>query len=249
MDYQCKYCSTVFTKRQNRSRHEKKYCHKKPINKIKVDIKLKDSIKETQSQSQTQSQNQIEIDIDIDREFKKDIMKELNILREKVYKLENSPRTTHVNVNLQNCIIIGDNVYDELVNKLGHNEAINYLTSGCYDEVDVIEKLYLDSPNPNNYPIACKTPTHFRYLNEYREIIDDQNGNKVQKLVKSRVREAMLLAIMEEDADTNSNIHKLLTDDKRDILTKLAKITYNPDHPFFYQFDKIKQQKMIIDLN
>jgi len=168
-------------------------------------------------------------------------------LRERVKKIENTPR---IQTAFSNCIIIGPDMYHDMVAKYGKDAAIDFLTKSALsgDSVGVIQKLYLDGINPDQYPIACRdlpapSKYHFRYLNDNREVVDDQGGKSVQKIFTDRAHKAMILAtneIISKAMDGEEGAfctlvpiqRKLASIDVLDI-DRLANITNNPNHPFF----------------
>ena len=226
--YPCKFCGTLFSDRSNRYRHENKHCSTRTKNIIpqprqKIEVKLRVKVN-------TKDENAVN----------EEILNELQQLRERVKKIENEPR-------YNNWIIIGPDMYNDMVDKYGRTEALDFLTKSAIsgDSVDVIKKIYLDGISPEKYPIACKKDMHFRYLNDKREVIDDKGGESVQKMFTARAHKAMVVAANEQvrEAMENSNMNDLFTklnDVQNGLasvhsldLERLAGITTNPDHPFF----------------
>ena len=112
--------------------------------------------------------------------------------------------------------------------------------------------MYLDGVSPEKYPIACKNYHHFRYLNDKREVIDDDGGSSVQKLFTARAHKAMVMATNEmiEQQLASGSIDALFRDhdigDVQGRLTmmhnidihRLATMINNPNHPFFRDADE-----------
>lgn len=146
--------------------------------------------------------------------------------------------------SINNIVVIGNDFYSELVDKVGREDAIRYLTSAATCKpIEVIDKLYLEGKDPMNYPIACKNTNHFRYLNSESKIIDDRGGDSIGNLVTNQLQNAILMAINEAISDTEATA--ALCDiveaqryvsqgvDKEKLLLQLSKITNNDSHPFF----------------
>lgn len=249
--FSCKYCGSVFNNRSNKYRHESKYCHsskkqsqvhsdpsfeKKRIEvKVKVKLKLKPNPKpEVESNPQD---NLTEQD-----SSQQEILDELHNLRQRVQKMENEPR-------YNNYIIIGPDMFSDMIEKYGREEALTFLTRSAItgDSVNVIKKLYLDGVSPEKYPIACKNYHHFRYLNDKREVIDDHGGQGVRKIFTDRAHKAMVLATTQMMQDQLNTMHEDAGDLFRKLgdvqcqlssihtldIERLAGITNNPNHPFF----------------
>lgn len=260
--YPCRHCGTMFNNRSNTYRHESKYCQQNPCietnaitrsvaapkkppktimikraplqhGKVKVKVKVNVRVKVSQNDGDTNV-----------------ILEELSNLRARVQKMENEPR-------YNNWIIIGSDMFGEMIEKYGRSKALSFLTKSALtsDSVDVIKKLYLDGVNPEQYPIACKNYHHFRYLNDKREVIDDEGGQSVRKIFSDRAHKAMVLAtneMMKEEMAQFEPDPEIPNDmDLGDLFRKLgdvqcslasvhaldiellAGMTNNPNHPFF----------------
>lgn len=258
--YSCRYCGTIFNNRSNKYRHENKYCQHNsdlspapasakpktvmikrtpPILRQRIEVKVKVKVKAKDKANPTSTPNK-----------QQEILEELNSLRARVQKMENEPR-------YNNWIIIGSDMFSEMIDKYGRSEALTFLTKSALtgDSVDVIKKLYLDGVNPEQYPIACKNYHHFRYLNDKREVIDDEGGLSVRKIFTDRAHRAMVLATNEmmqyemdqfrpdpeqpNDMDIGDTFRKLgdvqclLSSVHSLDMDRLAGMTNNPNHPFF----------------
>ena len=173
-------------------------------------------------------------------------------------KLQDRPSQHVTNINV---VILGDNFYEELVSIMGKKDAVHFLAKAASKgkPLDVINKLYLDGMEPNEYPIACRDRTipDFRYLNDNRQIVNDLGGNTIGSMVSNKIRNAMLLATNEiihervhrPITDTESGIYKdydivdmqkNLTDmcEQFQIVRDLAEATENKFHPFFLLDDE-----------
>lgn len=260
--YSCKYCGTVFNNRSNKYRHESKYCQRNNeslsdrANTNTSTSTSTDTDKPRQKRQPRQPRQRIEVKVKIKpttserQDSQQDILDELKNLRARVQKMENEPR-------YNNWIIIGPDMFSEMIDKYGRTEALNFLTKSALtgDGVDVIKKLYLDGVNPEQYPIACRDYHHFRYLNDKREVIDDKGGQSVRKIFTDRAHRAMVLATNEMMKDEMEQFESDLEQpDNTDIgemfrklgdvqcrlafvhsldIDRLAGMTNNPNHPFF----------------
>lgn len=169
-------------------------------------------------------------------------------LEKELETVKQRPTTIH-----QWNIVFGDNFYEQLVNRMGNEEAINFLSDMAAHgtPVDLISKLYLEGRDPADYPVACRDKDHFRYINSEKRIIDDKGGHSISKLVSAGVRDALITAANEHSAgaiegntdedeeieeitiikDFVTNMPELMS--KEAIIRKLSEITTNPNHPFF----------------
>lgn len=170
------------------------------------------------------------------------LFNELNELRNMVKSKPN------IIINIQ---VLGNNVYSDLVNKIGKAEAIHLLTCSAATDrpIDIIKKLYFENTEPQKYPIATKQ-NYIRYLNQEGELIESESDNFVSNL-SDRVRTAMIYATNEL---IKNSISSNLTDQLYEIYdigkiqtnladmnrikfdgfsTELQLLTAVPNHPFF----------------
>jgi hypothetical protein len=152
-------------------------------------------------------------------------------------------------------VYIGDNVYDDLVKKMGKKDAVDFLIRAASDNdpLSVIDKLYLDDIDKEDWPIAYRNG-EFKYISEKKEMIIDRTGNRIGKLF-GKVHNAMIQAVSEminnnlngtaEDIngmyDTYNmlriqrNLYKICG--KTDIFcNRLRNKVTNPVHPFFQKY-------------
>lgn len=254
--YSCRYCGTMFNNRSNKYRHENKYCQQNS-NSVSTSVQTKRQKTVKIKRSPPIQRQRIEVkvkakakDPDTSETDTQEILEELNNLRARVQKMENEPR-------YNNWIIIGSDMFNEMIDKYGRSEALSFLTKSALtgDSVDVIKKLYMDGVDPKQYPIACKNYHHFRYLNDKREVIDDEGGQSVRKIFSDRAHRAMVLATNEmmkdeldqfqpdpeqpNDLDVGDMFRKLgdvqcrLASVNSLDIDRLAGMTNNPNHPFF----------------
>lgn len=93
---------------------------------------------------------------------------------------------------------IGDNVYDDLVEKMGKEDAVDFLIRAASDNnpLSVIDKLYLDDRNKEDWPLAYNKEGEFKYLNKNKQMIVDKTGTEIVKLF-GKVHNAMIQAVSE----------------------------------------------------
>lgn len=186
---------------------------------------------------------------DTDHRTVQDLMREIHELRERMTEMEQKPR-------YNNWIIVGDDMFHAMVDKLGRQEALSFLTQSAIagDSIEVVKKLYLDGVSPEKYPIACRNADHYRYLNDKRQIIDDKGGESVKKMLTNQTHRAMVLAaneviqsklskdegIMYVDLDHDmKTVQCKLADVQTLDMDRLYGITHNPNHPFFMDEDEV----------
>ena len=164
------------------------------------------------------------------------------LLEDKVTKVALQPR---------NIIVLGNDFFQELVEKIGKERAVEFLTCTAMSgkPIDVIDKLYLEGKDPMTYPIACRNQDHFRYLNAENDMVDDRGGAIIGDFMSSRIQNAFIMAanelishgISKGNTDTLYDTYNIVTVqesittacDKQAIVNELAKVTDNSEHPFF----------------
>lgn len=271
--YTCRHCGTGFRDRSNRYRHETKWCKSKlatpgasaaststasasvtstsrkkiqPRRKIQVKTRTPITVRRRQDSTKTQKG---ESEDETDQRTVQDLIKEIHELRERMTEMEQKPR-------YNNWIIVGDDMFHAMVDKLGRSEALSFLTQSAIagDSIEVVKKLYLDGISPEKYPIACRNVDHYRYLNDKRQIIDDKGGESVKKMLTNQTHRAMVLAanevIQSKLRQDDSIMYVDLDHDMKTVQCKLANmqtldmnrlqgITHNPNHPFFTDEDEV----------
>lgn len=163
-------------------------------------------------------------------------------LEDKVDKVEKQPR-------INNIMVIGTDLFQELAAKIGKDNAVEFLTCSATSgkAIDVIDKLYLEGKDRDAYPIACRDQSHFRYLSKENKVVDDMGGSRIGDMMLDRLRNAFLMAANElitkhvenNDAESNPehfmNVQRNIDTvcDKNIIVYQLAEATSNSSHPFF----------------
>jgi hypothetical protein len=156
-------------------------------------------------------------------------------LREEFKNFKETVPTTQI-THIYN-IVVGPNIYNQLVSRYGRDNAISILASNT--TADIAKMLYFEDTQPSRYPIACKDTNHFRYINDKYEIIDDQGGSKVGEVVSENVKNAMILAANEIilDSKTDYNLmdvqNKLTRKNNSNLIQDLARMSFNHGHQFF----------------
>lgn len=216
--YTCEYCHQTFTRHSARKRHTDKVCKNKP--KIHINITKKPD------------KNDIISSMVVDA---------ITSLRDEVRQLRENQQPSNIYYNNNYTIVVGPYVFDQLVSKYGKDAAIHMLTQ--QNPTEVARSLYF-TDEPDRYPIACKDIDHFRYINDKYEIIDDKGGSSISGVVSTNVKNAMITAANEVITDSMKGRHNPLTDisqlqnnltltDDGTFVKNLAKISFNPSHPFF----------------
>lgn len=160
-------------------------------------------------------------------------------------------------INIQNATIsnnihihVNGNLYEELVSKLGHQSAIDFLLDSATKQKpqDLILKLLEGQPKAK-YPMAIKDDV-IRYLNDQSQIVEDRVEHFVDSL-KKRAHNAMLYATNEiikqslvagdtgalyeiyDIGQIQSNLANLNSIENRQLVGDLRALIEQPDHAFF----------------
>ena len=221
----CSGCGLKFDRSTSYYRHIN-ICtrSKQSVSKIKIAVKPKD-------------QNDTDRSPNISNVYKRliDLEEQNSALREEVEELKHKPVTNY------NIAILGNDFYTELVDKIGKQDAIEFLAKSYIESpLDVFSKLYLDDRKPEDYPVACRDKLHFRYLDHDKRMVDDQGGSSIGSVVSKQITNAVINAVNDcngnsvyglEDIETIRKKLEML--DKDTMIADLAYITNNPNHPFF----------------
>lgn len=150
-------------------------------------------------------------------------------LREEVEVLKQQPVTNYI------TIMGTESFYTELISKLGKQEAIEFLTHSNVigKPLSVFQKLYLDGKNPNDYPVACRDHSHFRYLDDDKQMVDDRDGSNIERVLIPKITDAIILATNATATPAYDIRERLTHMDRTTMIEDLAMITNNPNHPFF----------------
>lgn len=245
----CEFCKMKFDRSTSYHRHVN--THKKLNDKVRISIKKKyDEVDTTPTNTNSNSNttgtgtatvtaNTTTIVTETTIPQIKDVYDKLvqleqqnSALREEVEELKHKPVTNYI-------AVLGSDFYTDLISKLGKSDAINFLAEKCVQgsPLSVFQKLYLDDKNPEDYPVACKGRAHFRYLDDEKRVVDDQDGVNLGDVMTQKISDAMLLAANEIDRGSVYNMNhikeRLDQFDKKAMINELACITKNPNHPFF----------------
>jgi hypothetical protein len=201
------------------------------------------------SRSSSHDLKDIDIMEAIETKIENVVMKATNTANEKVMselrEIKNRPQVLN--------LYIGDNIYDELVDKMGKKDAVDFLIRAASDNdpLSVIDKLYLGDGAKDNWPIAYKEGV-YKYINKDKEMIVDKTGEKIGKLF-GKIHNAMIQAVSEminQNLSGNTvegmydtynmmkiqrNLYKICG--RTEILcNKLQSKVKNPVHPFFQKY-------------
>lgn len=239
----CPYCGAEFTMETSYYRHIKVCDNAVKDNGSRKKVTIKPKPKRKAPANKQQVEPPPEMHTLLDR---------IKLLEQELEQVKTRPTTVTHNWN----IVLGSNFYEELVQQMGQQSAIDYLMEIASESkpIDVISKLYLEGNDPSDYPVACRGQDHFRYITSEHKIVDDKGGHNISKIVSNGVMDALVLAaqdaiteqMADEGEDNEGNVpqDKLLAMQdhmlqmqrmvsKRDIVSKLAELTNNPNHPFF----------------
>jgi hypothetical protein len=119
----------------------------------------------------------------------KEVDNKVSAVEEEIKEIRNRPQVLN--------FYIGDNIYDDLVKKMGKEDAVDMLIRAASDNnpLSIIDKLYLDGPNKEDWPIAYKDG-EFKYLDKDKRMVVDKTGKKMTELV-GKVHNAMIKAVSE----------------------------------------------------
>lgn len=154
------------------------------------------------------------------------------------------------NINLN--VHLGDNFYQELVDKMGRDAALQFIiaAAGKRSPLDIVKKLYLDGLPAGHFPpIACRNGDHFRFLTADRKVVDDIGGRDITARVSNGIQNAMLLAsndliarqvtreteMTDEDMDVFMLVQNYATStpNNKEIKDGLVTMTTDLCHPFW----------------
>lgn len=229
------HCGQTFDRSSSYNRHLK-------VHKVKVDVRLKtnslidklDQFEKKHSEENAMLQRQME---ELLRRQAPD-----ELLRKQVEELLNRPQATLINIS-----VVDKEFYEKITAKLGTKEANAFLNGCCLRDkpLEIFQKLYLDGLQPENYPIACRNSVQFRYLNEKRELVEDNGGKVIGHLIKEGVHNAMILATNEtmteiidgtigpDEFDMRTAQSNLMKVKEEKLIKELGQLTENPNHKFF----------------
>lgn len=174
----------------------------------------------------------------------------LELLRQEIQTKTGPTIHNHNNV-LSFNVVVGDNFYGELVDKMGKEAALNFIVKSASEKtpLEIVKKLYLEGLRPDDVPIACRGEDHFRFVNANQEIIDDKGGHGITKIVSNGIQNTMLMASNELIARQVARDSEMTDEDMEEFLTvqqyatgmpaeytvtdELSKMTRNANHPFW----------------
>ena len=178
-----------------------------------------------------------------------DLREIVSELRRELDEIKNQPR-----VQINNLTVVADDIFTRIVSTMGRDQAVKYLLDTLGNESDclnIVDRVYLNGRDRDQYPIACKDNNHFRFLGPGRTVVDDVGGEIIVSRLTNSVQNACLQASSNlidahiNDSSTSmysmydlvsvqDKIKKLpLHDQKAKLREELADRVSNPSHPFF----------------
>lgn len=166
------------------------------------------------------------------------------------YPVQPQPQPqTVINNYTINIQVVGDNLYNQLIQKMGKNGAINFLAGAAASNqpLNVLKKLYFDNVEPNSFPIATQD-NNIRYLNNNQQLVQE-NATEFVSQLNEKIRDAMIYAtndLIRQSISTNntdqlyeiydiSRIQHNITALSKIPLKDLQNVSSVPNHPFFAQ--------------
>lgn len=171
-------------------------------------------------------------------------------LRGEIDEIRKQPK-----VQINNLTVITDDIFNRIVSQMGEQEGVKFLLDSLNNEAEclnIVDKVYLNGRDKNQYPIACKDNNHFRFMGPDYDVVDDIGGDLIVSKITSSVQNACLKAsadLIHEHVEGNETeslykqydiltvqdrIKRLPTASQRERLKAGLAIKFtNPTHPFF----------------
>lgn len=171
----------------------------------------------------------------------------VKMLQREVKELREQPK-----IHIDNVTVITDDIFSKMSSEMGCENAVKFLMEAMASDtecLDVVNKVYLSGPDPDQYPIACKDRDHFRFLGPGSSVIDDRGGKLIVSKLTESVQNAMIKAsteLIDKYNDPDELMDKVNLVRLQETLTRIptadnqarfkrelaVKVT-NPKHPFF----------------
>ena len=162
-------------------------------------------------------------------------------------------KPTYVNIENfnANITVVSRDFFAELYQSLGSEEALRVINQASRDNqpLKLVDKLYIEGRDSNQYPIACKDRFHFRYLDDNKDLIDDKDGSRITRQIIGGVQDAMMSAnnklilqgirrgntdfLFSEQYNLPKIQDNLLNINPNNVKNELVQRFTNPKHPFF----------------
>lgn len=248
----CDLCGEEFNHKSSYQRHIKTVHGHGCTQRRKVTVTRKEPVPGHQAQGhqaqghQDQGQSGTRTLEEVTRQLQQ-LRAEFDQVNARVHKVEQEPKNI--------TVVIGDeNIFMGLVKRLGGEKlATKFLLENMdhKDSINIVDKLYLEGVEKNQYPIACADNYRFRYLSHSGNIVDDDGGTKIVSTLENEIHSALIEAntrlihecIDNDDNVTLYNVYNLGTLqeqlgnyrrlDTQKFRDDLAKKVYNTSHPFF----------------
>ena len=180
----------------------------------------------------------------------KELKQLVNKLQDELAEIKKQPK-----VQINNLTVITDDIFGQIVGEMGKKEGVKYLLDSLDRDaecLDIVDKVYLNGKDKNQYPIACKNENHFRFLGPNYKVVDDIGGDLIVSKITNSVQNAFLKASADliQDhiqGDQTESLYSMydmrhvqdkikqmpLLDQKERLRAELAHKVTNPTHPFF----------------
>lgn len=244
----CDICDEKFSHKSSMERHK---LHKHRVSKVQCPAASRNKTAATKSRKKINPVKKDKIS-ELQREMaqlKENYQTLDKQLKERMTKIEQEPK------NINNIIIIGDEkIFHALTKKLGSDDqAMQFLLKNTTPDkgIDIVDKLYLEGLDKDDYPIACTDGYKFRYLNRSGKIVDDSGGIKIVTKLENEIHTALIEAntklinnYIDSNGDGLYNVYDigdlqnkigeyLHISDQEKFRDDLARKVYNDKHPFF----------------
>ena len=259
---ECDICGNTYSNKDNLIKYKKKYCKKKqkPLIKPKNINLVGKRPKIVIKQINRVTNQGLDLELEKQNKLLKNQIQRLKLNQHnqnnEILKLKKKLLSNN-DLNANAFLIIKNNLLELLIIKMGDSDkAIDFFLGNFITKnfSKIIDKVYLENLSSDEFPIACKGSTHFRYLDKTRLLVNDKKGDQISKLLINNIQSAGLMAsniLIKKHATSNVNklyetydILKIQTVaydlTKHSYFSKirkyLSKRVLNPNHPFFNNF-------------
>lgn len=103
------------------------------------------------------------------------------------------PSSNQFNIDLTNYRSMGEDIYTQLIDKMGNAEAIEYIKNAVARRrpMDLFRKLYLEDVEYKMYPLTSRAHD-MRYVDHRRILVSDENGHLLAFMIQESIQNALL---------------------------------------------------------